>query len=229
MERFIKRFDVYFVSNVTGTKEEKRPCIVISNNMSNIYSSQILVIPVSVNRKASMPTHVEFAQEELTGVILTEQIRCVSREEMCSYICTVKDKEVKDRVEHCIKIALGMESIPIYEDFTTKYESTDDKLVKLEARVKNLEESVYKDARKIIVRDVLAQSKTAQLEKEVNKECENSSRRYVKRSKEEIKEFIREWEDPASNRADLARIYKFSTKKAAYTFYTIWKDKINET
>ena len=78
--------EIDFGSNKGSVQSGKRPAIVISNNVNNMHSPNITVVPMTTKLKTTLPTHI-FINKELANklgidtesTILCEQIQTVSK------------------------------------------------------------------------------------------------------------------------------------------------------
>ena len=88
-----------------------RPVIIVSNNKANENSNSLLVVPCTTASKRYMPTHIEFKIEDTNNTALAENLMSVNIQRLKKYIGTV-DTELLEKLEDCIKIALGLKAIP---------------------------------------------------------------------------------------------------------------------
>lgn len=82
-----------------------RPCVVVSNNYGNKYSSVYIVVPLTTKHKTEIPTHVEVAENSLA---LCEQITTVSEQQ----VLRVKEpvsQEVINNIEQALIVALDLD------------------------------------------------------------------------------------------------------------------------
>lgn len=101
-----------------GSEENKiRPVIIIQNNTGNEKSPTTIIVPIS-NRPKKIAVHIRLrntdynlAQGEtefITGTILCEQIKIVSKARLGRHIATLKDDFVKNildvKLKHSIKL-----------------------------------------------------------------------------------------------------------------------------
>lgn len=99
--------EVYMVE-FTGTGSEqlgRRPAVVFQNNAGNIFSPNVIVLPMTSSlKKMNQPTHVFLSASEvglrMDSVVLCENPVTVSKSRVGSYITTVPDETMK-------KIAIG--------------------------------------------------------------------------------------------------------------------------
>lgn len=85
----IRQGEIYICSlgdnNVGHEQTGDRPCIIIQNNILNITSGLVIVVPLTSRKKKYLPTHYILTKEKydfLTfdyNVVLCEQMRCLSK------------------------------------------------------------------------------------------------------------------------------------------------------
>lgn len=91
MKRQINQRDVYycdFGDNDGSEQSGERPSLIISNDLGNVNSDTIIVLPITSKKKKDLPIHYIlykniypfFKDEENT--VLTEQVRCVSKKKL---------------------------------------------------------------------------------------------------------------------------------------------------
>ena len=91
MKRQINQRDVYycdFGDNDGSEQSGERPSLIISNDLGNVNSDTIIVLPITSKKKKDLPIHYIlykdiypfFKDEENT--VLTEQIRCISKKKL---------------------------------------------------------------------------------------------------------------------------------------------------
>lgn len=82
-----------------------RPVIIVSNDAANRFSNNLTIIPCTTAEKKDLPTHVKL-QINGDSLALCEMITTISNTNIMSYIGTC-DKELLEKIENCIRIALG--------------------------------------------------------------------------------------------------------------------------
>lgn len=92
---------IYFTSKC-------RPVIIVSNDSANRYSNSILVVPCTTADKKNIPTHLELNIME-NSTVLCENIMNIHVSRLKDYLGTC-DKEIMDKIENCIRIALGLQN-----------------------------------------------------------------------------------------------------------------------
>jgi len=91
VKRQINQRDVYycdFGDNDGSEQSGERPSLIISNDLGNVNSDTIIVLPITSKKKKDLPIHYIlykniypfFKDEENT--VLTEQVRCVSKKKL---------------------------------------------------------------------------------------------------------------------------------------------------
>ena len=93
--------DIY-LTKFEGTGSEQtgwRPGVVFQNNTGNIYSPNVVVLPLTSQiKKSSQPTHVILPASEtglrLDSMVLCENPKCISKEKLGKYILTLSDEYV---------------------------------------------------------------------------------------------------------------------------------------
>lgn len=83
----IKTFDIWWVDlgdTPRGIQGGKRPCVIVSNNIGNMFASIYMVMPLTtVIKKEWQPTHAVIYRDEVNhllsdSMLLAEQMRVVS-------------------------------------------------------------------------------------------------------------------------------------------------------
>lgn len=106
-DRTYKIGEVYYIE-INGTNNEQRgcrPCVIFQNNVGNVYSPNIVALPLTTAlKKTDMPTHIVLPSKE-TGLpkdsmVLCENPVCVSKTKIGNYITTLPN-------EYMMKIAEG--------------------------------------------------------------------------------------------------------------------------
>ncbi len=107
----IKRGDIFYADlNPTFGSEQGgiRPVLVVQNNIGNMHSPTIVVLPITSSNKPSLPVHAKVDDADLLtdgSIVLAEQIRTIDKRRLRSYIGSL-DADVMKRVDQIIKISL---------------------------------------------------------------------------------------------------------------------------
>ena len=89
-----------------------RPCIVVSNNKANMYSPNVIVVPLTSRNKKPLPTHYTMQPTRLNGLkvastALAEQIITLSKS-MIKRVVGKVDEEHIDNINHIIKESISL-------------------------------------------------------------------------------------------------------------------------
>ena len=89
-----------------------RPCIVVSNNKANMYSPNVIVVPLTSKNKKPLPTHYTMQPTRLNGLkvastALAEQIITLSKT-MIKKVVGKVDEEHIDNINHIIKESISL-------------------------------------------------------------------------------------------------------------------------
>lgn len=97
--RNVKNGDIVWVDLIGKGSEQqnKRPCLVVSNNISNRFSATVDVIPFTSRDKVELPVHVLIRKSEQNGlkkdsVLLVEQKRTVDKRYLDGKIGRLEDE-----------------------------------------------------------------------------------------------------------------------------------------
>lgn len=116
----LKRGDILYCE-LDGIKSEqsgKRPIVIVSNQLANIFSPVIIGCPLTTSTKAKqkkLPTHVVLHEndwEQVSGtieisVVLCEQIRSISKHRILSQPIARLKEETVNLVEKSLLKAIG--------------------------------------------------------------------------------------------------------------------------
>lgn len=106
----IKRGDVfYFDRGPTVGSEQRgdRPGIVVSNNVGNRFSDNVLVVYTTTQPKNNLPVHVDVLSMERKSVALCEQIHTLSTKKVVNKKGTLTNDEMK-QIDKALIESLGI-------------------------------------------------------------------------------------------------------------------------
>lgn len=96
--------DIFIVdlSPITGSEQGGiRPCVIVQNNVGNVFSNITIVIPItsSIDKKYMGPSHLSINKSLLNnltrdGIILCEQIRAVDKSRLKKKIGKLNNEEI---------------------------------------------------------------------------------------------------------------------------------------
>ena len=107
----IKRGDLFYadLNPVIGSEQGGiRPVLVVQNNVGNMHSPTIVVLPITSSNKPSLPVHAKVDDNDLLtdgSIVLAEQIRTIDKRRLRSYIGSL-DADAMKRVDAIIKVSL---------------------------------------------------------------------------------------------------------------------------
>ena len=109
----IHRGQIYYAQLEEGVGSEQeghRPVLVVQNDVGNLRSRTIIVIPITSQIKNMLPTHVELGRNYglfLESTALAEQILTLDMARFGEYIGTVDDMKMLE-VDQALKVSLGL-------------------------------------------------------------------------------------------------------------------------
>lgn len=111
----IKRMDIYMADlpAVGGSVQYGyRPVVVVQNNVGNVSSPTVIVVPLTTKPKKPMPTHVklkscEAVQSNTTA--LCEQIMTISTDRLVKKLGNIDDLTTIGRINLALFISLGFD------------------------------------------------------------------------------------------------------------------------
>lgn len=106
----IFRGDVVWANNsmaIGHIQKKLRPYLIISNNKCNEHSDIVLGIPLTTKIKRNLPTHHKIILNNKVNTVLAEQIVCLNKTDIDSYIDTVNEYDLK-QIEDRVKIQLDL-------------------------------------------------------------------------------------------------------------------------
>jgi len=93
---------------VSGSVQSgSRPVIIVSNNVINLTSNVLLAIPCTRQVKRNFPTHVMFVSEGGVAVAITEQVMCISKDDLTTCLGYI-DEYIMEQVDAAMQVSLGL-------------------------------------------------------------------------------------------------------------------------
>ena len=102
----------------TSVQSGNRPVLVISNDVGNLYSNTITVIPLTTKiKKLEMPTHIRISQADCwmyrdealqESLLLAEQITTIDKSALCNRLCRVNSQEKMQEIKRAVAAQLDM-------------------------------------------------------------------------------------------------------------------------
>lgn len=188
-----------------------RPVVIVSSLAGNLSSDLVLVCPFTTRiKQLSVNVEVKPLTEGVSTQVLCNQITPVPKSALTNPIGELDEIDM-NKVDTGILVALGLAK-PV----VSRIQATQNALAEAK-KDKEALDALLPQAKEIL-------SKLSDLVKKVDgsniqiKKTSKTTTR-VKRSPEVIADFMREWADPGSVKADVAEAFGFPTYSAAYQFY----------
>lgn len=116
----ISRGDIFYVNlgdGVGSEQKNKRPCVIIQNNIGNTYSPTTIIACITSSRlKKKLPTHVYVNAQDTKncngffgGIILCEQIRTIDKTRLISKVAEIKEDKMKE-INKALKISFDIKT-----------------------------------------------------------------------------------------------------------------------
>ena len=117
-----RRYEVWFADlgdhHGTSVQSGNRPVLIISNDVGNLFSNTVTVIPLTTKfKKLEMPTHVVLCQEDCCmlrpeamqdSLLLAEQITTIDKSALSNTLCRVFSQEKQSEIERAVAAQLGL-------------------------------------------------------------------------------------------------------------------------
>ncbi|MBQ9113893.1 MAG: type II toxin-antitoxin system PemK/MazF family toxin [Clostridia bacterium] len=107
----ISRGEIYWLRNgAEGVGSEQvglRPCVVVSNEKANTYSTMVTIVPLTTAEKKPLPTHAEINSAIESSIALCEQVKTISKNRLAQYIGECTEDEMRD-IERGLRIQLDL-------------------------------------------------------------------------------------------------------------------------
>lgn len=94
-----KRGEVYFVDptgcEVGSEQRNKRPAVVVSNNLGNTFSKTVEVVYITTATKAKLPTHISIDKNpRLHGIVLCESVYTVDKSRLLERVTELTQNQM---------------------------------------------------------------------------------------------------------------------------------------
>ncbi|MCI9136440.1 MAG: hypothetical protein HFH48_02585 [Lachnospiraceae bacterium] len=111
----MKRGQVYYADlrPVVGSEQGGiRPCLIIQNDMGNTHSPTVIVVPMTTQNKANIPTHIAVSPEDycldINTTILLEQLRTIDKSRLRDFVGRLSDSTMQ-KVDEALRISLALD------------------------------------------------------------------------------------------------------------------------
>lgn len=106
----MNRGDIYWVNfdlAVGSEIQKRRPAVIVSNNLNNMYMQLVQVLPVTSNISKVYPCETLIQVRSKQGKVLADQITTVDKSRFGDFIGSVNSAEM-DNISNIIKIQLNI-------------------------------------------------------------------------------------------------------------------------
>ena len=212
--------------NQSSVQRGYRPVIIVSSLAGCLSSDLVMVCPITTKKKYHS-VNVEIppiTEGGLECLVLTNQITTLPKN-MLSRPSGFVSPENMAKIEEGLLISLG-----IAKSVCNQVKSTHDDLIKAKEDREQLEKllpqakEILGELSALVNRVDIRKKKKGFSYKSVY--SDRISKKTVRRSQEEIKDFIHEWEDKGNDKTEVFQAYGFNTYSAAYQFYQYHKKKV---
>lgn len=105
-------YSIELGDNIGSEQSGERPCICISNDINNVKSNIVQVIPLTSKQKNNLPIHYSLSQSKYSfldndSTALIEQITTKSVDRIKSFLGRIDDKDM-ERIKKCIYVQLNL-------------------------------------------------------------------------------------------------------------------------
>lgn len=223
-------FDLY-----KKQKAKSSMVLIISTDISNLQEDNeyLTVLPCTniLDNKFS-PVHVEAFLSGVKNSILCDRVKTISKRRLSLYVDKLNEYDL-EKVNRALMISLGLK-------FNPEQEEKKQGIIKIDTKKLHEEIETTKKLRDEFEAHLINLEKMLQIKNPIiNAQYKDSLQRAgfkimdvptrKRRSPEEIKNFIRDWEDKSNVRQSVAENYGFNSTQSAYSFYYNWKKKFNKT
>ena len=110
----IRRGDIYHARLNKGVGSEQagnRPVIIVQNDIGNMFSGTVIVIPVTSASKKPMPTHISLGKEyglRRESSALAEQIMTLDKRRLGECLGRIDDMKMVE-IDDALKTSLGID------------------------------------------------------------------------------------------------------------------------
>ena len=196
-----------------------RPVVILSSLAGCISSDFVMIAPITSQLK-QLQVNVSIGKIFENGPesqVLTNQIYTVPKYDLSKPSGILPPEKMRE-IERGLLVSLGIAK-PVVEGIKASQED----LIQAKKDKEKLE-SLIPQGEKIIkeIKEVLER---VEGRKKLHTKLKVDEKKPKRRTQEEIKDFIKEWEDKYNDKNEVARAFGFNTYSAAYQFYKYHNDK----
>ena len=197
-----------------------RPVVILSNQAGCISSDFVMIAPITSQLK-QLKVNVNIGKIFENGPesqVLSNQIYTVPKYELSRPSGFLSSEQMKE-VEKGLLVSLGIAK-PVAEENKAWLED----LIQVKKDKEKLE-SLIPEGEKLLneLKEVLERVEGG---KKLPTKLKADRKKLRRRTPEEIKDFIKEWEGKYNDKNKVVKAFGFNTYNAAYHFYKYHKDKV---
>ena len=113
----VRRYDIWLADlpeiNDSHVQSGIRPVVVVSNDLSNIHSPIVSIVPLTSNlSRVDIPTHIVLHNRYLpkASLMLCDQIMALDKSRLMNKLGAVECAHQRLTIQHCIQVQLGLVS-----------------------------------------------------------------------------------------------------------------------
>ena len=226
---------------------KKRPVVIVSSLVGSLTNQVVTVCPLTTKLKdISVNIDIDFSIDGRKSQVCCSQITTIPKYALQEYAGEMSVEDV-DRVSNGILLALGLSQFTAPDIVKAREETTQltQARQQIETLIPQAKAMIEQLSAAIATVSVKPKISFPKVEDDycpprakalfnpapikpapaVKAEPKTTKRTYAKRTPEEIKLFMEEWEDPYNDKAEVAHVFGFSTKGVAATFYRRHKEQ----
>jgi mRNA-degrading endonuclease toxin of MazEF toxin-antitoxin module len=186
-----------------------RPVVIVSSEIGCLSCGVVMVCPMTTKLKdLSVNAIIDFDIDGRSQAVITNQVMTLPKDILYSYQGELNRKDLV-KVEKGLRTSLGLEpEVTLDPEAKANREALDKLIPEAKELVSKLNEIISQ------------REPTSQAVESIKK-----TRVIIKRSQEEVANFIKDWEDPGNNKNMIAEVYKFNSYNSAWQFYKSHKNK----
>lgn len=137
-EKIVHRGEIYYMhygATIGSEQTKARPVVIVSNNVCNMHSPTVTVLPITSRDKKPLPTHVQIPDDmPVYGIILAEQIITVAKERLDSYLGEF-DQKTMQAITDAIAVQCAITSTADATDDDAEIEKLHNEVAALRAQL----------------------------------------------------------------------------------------------
>lgn len=198
-----------------------RPVVILSSLAGCISSDFVMISPITSQLK-QLQVNVNIGkifEDGPESQVLTNQIYTVPKYELSKPSGVLSPEKMKE-VERGLLVSLGIAK-PVAEGIKAQQED----LIEAKKDKERLESLIPKGEK--LLNELKEVLERVEGRKKLHTKIKSEEKKSKRRTPEEIKDFIKEWEDRYNDKNEVAMAFGFNTYSAAYQFYKYHRDKIS--